>query len=171
MSDTPDVHEQYSRNFTDDATFILASRISKGRDGEALRSDHVRCVINVRLEILQTRKSMWSAVASRRHTVCKIFPFGDNANEVMLYGQVAYDLKDGGHSEKDWAARAVLTKPSNDGPLRLQFYQVYLVCITRIPFIALVLTNYTRILLHLPPANEKCVCDTLFSHTCPPILQ
>lgn len=36
ISDTPDVHEQYARNFADDATFILASKISKGRNGEIL---------------------------------------------------------------------------------------------------------------------------------------
>lgn len=47
----------------------------------------------------------------------------------MLYGHVAYDLKDGGHSEKDWAARAVLTKSSDDESLQLGFYQIYLVCI------------------------------------------
>jgi len=87
----------------------------------------MRLVIDLWLEILQTRKSMWSAVKSRRHTVFKIFPFGNGSNEVMLYGHVAYDLKDGGHAEKDWAARAILARSSDEGPLQLQFYQVYLV--------------------------------------------
>jgi hypothetical protein len=82
------------------------------------------------LEILETRQGMWSAVASRRHTVHKIFPFGNNANEVMLYGHVVYELKSGDNSGKDWAARAVLTKSSEEGRLQLQFYQVYLVGIS-----------------------------------------
>jgi hypothetical protein len=38
---------------------------------------------------------MWEKVASRLHTPIKIFPFGENADEVMLFGTVAYTLKDG----------------------------------------------------------------------------
>ena len=37
---------------------------------------------------------MWAAVASRQHTINKIFPFGSGSNEAMLYGTVAYTLKD-----------------------------------------------------------------------------
>ncbi len=32
-SDTPDAHVKYADLFTDDATFILASKLSSGRDG------------------------------------------------------------------------------------------------------------------------------------------
>ena len=38
---------------------------------------------------------MWATVASRLHTLIKIFPFGEGSREVMLYGTVAYELKDG----------------------------------------------------------------------------
>jgi hypothetical protein len=38
---------------------------------------------------------MWAAVASRQHSIFKVFPFGSGSNEVMLYGTVAYTLKDG----------------------------------------------------------------------------
>jgi hypothetical protein len=41
ISDTPDLHEQYTRNFAEDATFILASKTSKGRDGENLTASGV----------------------------------------------------------------------------------------------------------------------------------
>jgi hypothetical protein len=37
---------------------------------------------------------MWTVVASRLHSPVKIFPFGSDSNEVMLYGTVAYMLKD-----------------------------------------------------------------------------
>ncbi len=37
---------------------------------------------------------MWTVVASRLHTPIKIFPFGSGSSEVMLYGTVAYTLKD-----------------------------------------------------------------------------
>ena len=42
---------------------------------------------------------MWTAVASRLHTPLKIFPFGGGSQEVMLYGGVAYVLKDGRRAE------------------------------------------------------------------------
>jgi hypothetical protein len=38
-SDTPNVHEKYISNFTDDATFILASKVSKGKDGKIIESN------------------------------------------------------------------------------------------------------------------------------------
>jgi hypothetical protein len=47
------------------------------------------------IEILQIRKGNWTTVAARLHTVEKIFPFGPAADEVMIYGTVAYTLKDG----------------------------------------------------------------------------
>lgn len=46
-------------------------------------------------EILTIRKGLWTAVSSRQHTIIKIFPFGSGSNELMLYGTVAYTLKDG----------------------------------------------------------------------------
>lgn len=69
---------------------------------------------------------MWEKVASRVHEPVKIFPFGPNSDEVMLYGTVKYGLKTGGEASKDWAARAQLVK-DQDGKVRLKFYQVYLV--------------------------------------------
>ena len=33
ISDTPDAHDEYTGKFTDDATFILASKVSHGREG------------------------------------------------------------------------------------------------------------------------------------------
>ena len=38
---------------------------------------------------------MWAAVSSRLHRPLRIFPFGRDADEVMLYGSVHYTLKDG----------------------------------------------------------------------------
>lgn len=34
ISDTPDVHAKYLEQFSEDATFILGSKISKGHHGE-----------------------------------------------------------------------------------------------------------------------------------------
>lgn len=69
---------------------------------------------------------MWSAVASRKHTVHKVFPFSNESNEFMLYGSVAFGLRNGVHADLDWAARADIVK-SADGKWRMKYYQVYLV--------------------------------------------
>lgn len=45
----------------------------------------------------------------------------------MLYGTVQYGLKAGGESGLEWAARAHLVK--DDGRVKMDFYQVYLVSI------------------------------------------
>ncbi|KAL5115397.1 hypothetical protein ACEQ8H_006697 [Pleosporales sp. CAS-2024a] len=106
-SDAPHAHEQYAQYFTHDATLILASKKVQGRN-----------------EIIALRKSMWEKVSSRLHKPIKVFPFGSNSNEVMLYGTVKYGLKDGGDKEVDWAARANLV--NEEGKARMSFYQVYL---------------------------------------------
>ncbi len=95
-SDTPDAHEKYADSFTGDATLVMASKKAVGTPGTELLYSHFQCIYLIfRLEILQFRKGMWAAVASRQHTIFKIFPFGSGSNEVMLYGTVAYALKDG----------------------------------------------------------------------------
>lgn len=47
------------------------------------------------IEILNIRKGLWEKVASRLHRATKIFPYGEDADEVMLFGTVEYVLKDG----------------------------------------------------------------------------
>lgn len=42
---------------------------------------------------------MWTAVDSRLHSPLKVFPFGSDAQEVMLQGVVAFGLKDGRKAE------------------------------------------------------------------------
>ncbi|KAF5675176.1 fungal specific transcription factor factor [Fusarium heterosporum] len=108
ISDTPGETEKYVDMFTEDASFKLASKKASGH-----------------AEITTLRQSMWDAVASRKHTLHKVYPFGSGSNEVMLYGSVALQLKNGGSAEIDWAGRAELVE-SQDGKYRLKDYQVYL---------------------------------------------
>lgn len=69
---------------------------------------------------------MWEKVATRSHKPTKIFSFGPNSEDMMLYGTVDYALKDGKKAHGiDWAARAHLVQES--GTLKMDFYQVYLV--------------------------------------------
>lgn len=50
-------------------------------------------------EIVNLRKGMWTAIQSRLHTPIKVFPFGADSTELMLYGTVAYGYKDGRKAE------------------------------------------------------------------------
>ncbi|KAJ3520509.1 hypothetical protein NM208_g13678 [Fusarium decemcellulare] len=107
VSDTPGLTTQYVNMFTKDATFILGSNSSQGSEG-----------------IASMREAMWNAVASRTHKLGKIFPFGDDSSEVMLYGSVDLTLKNGDTKQLDWAARAQLSR--DEGGYKMKFYQVYL---------------------------------------------
>ncbi|RAL09974.1 uncharacterized protein BO97DRAFT_407284 [Aspergillus homomorphus CBS 101889] len=107
-SDTESAHEQYVQNFTEDATLIMGPKVAKGRD-----------------EILPLRHSLWTHVASRKHTPEKVYFGGDR--EVMLYGTVKYVLRNdpGNEVEVPWAGRVVFDEEESAG-LRMRFYQVYL---------------------------------------------
>lgn len=129
ISDTPDVHEKYVQQFTKNATLIMGSKTAKGSDGMSAPSSPNSSSLTV-AEILALRKGLWEKVQSRRHFPTKIFPFGPNGDEVMLYGTVDYVLKDGRKSSIDWAARGHLVKEGDE--VRMDFYQVYLVSLTRI---------------------------------------
>ncbi|KAF2101656.1 hypothetical protein NA57DRAFT_33894 [Rhizodiscina lignyota] len=96
--------ETYAEEFTDDATFIMGGNFNK--------------------EIIKMRKGMWEKVASRKHKAHKIYTFGPGSDEVMLYGDVEYGMKDGSKAGKEWAARAKMVKEG--GKVKMSFYQVYL---------------------------------------------
>jgi hypothetical protein len=78
-------------------------------------------------EILPLRHGLWTHVASRQHTPARIFFGGEN--EIMLYGGVNYRLK--ADPERDvyvpWAGRVVFAPQKEGEPVKMQFYQVYLV--------------------------------------------
>lgn len=68
---------------------------------------------------------MWEKVSSRKHKPQRIFPYGSNADEVMLYGTVDYGLKDGKTASVEWAGHAHLVKEGD--AVKMDVYQVYLV--------------------------------------------
>ncbi|OAA50495.1 hypothetical protein NOR_00945 [Metarhizium rileyi] len=127
ISDIPGEHDQYVDLFMPSATFILASKRASGKEGSRLQpaSPAQTAMANSQPEIMNTRIGMWSAVASRRHTVHKVFPSSNSSNEFMLYGSVALGLRSGANIDVDWAARADIVKAA-DGKWRMKFYQVYL---------------------------------------------
>ncbi|EXJ82157.1 hypothetical protein A1O1_08226 [Capronia coronata CBS 617.96] len=108
LSDNPTTHEEYVQTLTADADYIMGTKKVKGRD-----------------DILTARKGLWSGpVKTRKHKLEKIFPFGKDSNEVMVYGSVDYGLKNGKEVSVEWAGRAIFVE--EQGTLKMSFYQVYL---------------------------------------------
>ncbi|RMY89231.1 hypothetical protein D0862_10265 [Hortaea werneckii] len=119
ISDTPDIHQKYSEQFTRNAKLIMASKEAQGRDGKPTDASRDKSTPDFKVRI-----GMWEKVATRSHKPVKIFPFGSGSDEVMLFGTVDYELKDGKKACVDWAARAHFAQ--EDGALKMDFYQVYL---------------------------------------------
>lgn len=81
---------------------------------------------------------MWKEVEERKHRLVKVFPANFSASEhtrvaplneaeFMLFGAVAYRLKDeGGDAVADWAAHAKLRRDRVTAPWRFAFYRVYI---------------------------------------------
>jgi hypothetical protein len=74
------------------------------------------------------RQGMWEKVEKRSHFPQKLYTFGAGSDDVMLYGTVDYELKDGKKTSVEWSARSHFAE--EDGQLKMDFYQVYLVGIT-----------------------------------------
>jgi hypothetical protein len=124
ISDTPDAHDTYVSQFMPSARLVMGSKEANGSEGTVpsfpIRIAHQ--LTNI-AEILALRKGLWEKVKTRSHSPLKIFPFGPDADEVMLYGIVVYEFKAGGGSGLEWAARGVLTEV--DGKVVWKEYQVY----------------------------------------------
>ena len=83
-------------------------------------------VTDERGELRDLRERMWEVVASRKHTLTKAFPgsFGKaGEQEVMLFGEVAREKKDGSSGVFSWAGHAVLRKESGDW--KFSYYRVW----------------------------------------------
>lgn len=72
------------------------------------------------------RHGMWEKVAKRSHRPQQLYSFGASSDDIMLFGTVDYVLKDGKGTTVEWAARAHFSKA--EGELKMDYYQVYLVC-------------------------------------------
>ena len=94
---------------------------------------------------------MWATITSRKHTIYKIFSFGPQSKEFMLYGHVKHTPETGKDIEKEWAGRVELAEDAN-GELKFKFYQVYVVRVARSEAAPIVFLSLT---------------DTLSGYRCP----
>jgi hypothetical protein len=66
---------------------------------------------------------MWAAISKRHHVVTKVYPStSDSEDELMLFGTVDYELKNGKKLSSDWAGRMVFEGTGE----KMKFYQVWL---------------------------------------------
>lgn len=86
-------------------------------------------VLTPEADILAMRKSLWEKVSSRSHKPLKIFPFGADSDEVMIYGTVEYEFKAGGKGGLEWAARGTMGV-GEEGKVVWKEYIVYLVSLS-----------------------------------------
>ncbi|KAI7977851.1 hypothetical protein EIK77_009391 [Talaromyces pinophilus] len=125
-SDNPTAHNEYANFFTKNATLIMGGKRVDGFDGMLpFLPILLKEISDDGKDILAFRKSIWTAVLSRKHVVNKIF-FGED-NDMMLHGTVTYVMKhdpEGKDVKIDWAARAEF-EDTQDGP-KMRYYQVYL---------------------------------------------
>ena len=76
---------------------------------------------------------MWKEIEARKHRVVKVFPARFSTAvwmheaEFMLFGAVAYSLKDDkGDAAAGWAAHAQLKRDDLTDPWKLGYYRVYI---------------------------------------------
>ncbi|GMK55619.1 hypothetical protein CspeluHIS016_0206750 [Cutaneotrichosporon spelunceum] len=99
-------HQHYVDLYTPDATLVMGPSTFNGHEA-----------------ILGWRQKGWEAVSGRTH-VCQGVFAGKNPNEVMMYGTVTYDMKDGTRKEGiEWSAH-LLT--DGEPEPKIKFYQVYI---------------------------------------------
>ncbi|KAL2181769.1 uncharacterized protein P884DRAFT_274231 [Thermothelomyces heterothallicus CBS 202.75] len=117
ISDDPGRDEEWVNCFDARATVTIGNEVARGEQ-----------------EIRKMRKRMWKDVEARKHRVAKVFPGSFSAEvaamheaEYMLFGAVAYRMKDGkGDAVARWAGHAQLKRDSVTAPWRMVFYRVYL---------------------------------------------
>ncbi|KAL2134804.1 hypothetical protein VTI74DRAFT_10788 [Chaetomium olivicolor] len=120
VSDDPDRNDEWVGFFRDDATVIIGNDVAKGKE-----------------EIRKLRRRMWKEVEARKHRLVKVFPahFSPDRSSVvsmheaefMLFGAVAYRMKDGkGDAVAGWAGHAQVRRDGLNSPWKFDFYRVYI---------------------------------------------
>lgn len=69
---------------------------------------------------------MWKGVPKRLHRPQKVFPFGDDPDELVIIGTVEYWPEDGSYKKQDMVARARYQKDAITGDAKIATLQVWL---------------------------------------------
>ncbi|KAF2639179.1 hypothetical protein P280DRAFT_55705 [Massarina eburnea CBS 473.64] len=107
--DTQGRHTEWCECWSEDGLLIVPTGEEfRGRD--AIRNVHL---------------GMWDGVSKRLHRPQKIFPFGDDPNELVIIGTVEHWLEHGPYQKQDMAAR-VKYQRSLTGRVEVSSMQVWL---------------------------------------------
>jgi hypothetical protein len=69
---------------------------------------------------------MWNGVPKRIHRPLKVFPFGENAKEVIIIGSVEYWMDDRSYVKKAMAAHAKYQRNPKTSGIEMSSLQVWL---------------------------------------------
>jgi hypothetical protein len=116
LSDNGTAHEGYTNSFLYNSDFFF--QIGPMKPAKTSQ------------DVMQWREKAWEAVATRKHTVYEVFPSKKQENELMLYGRVDFEKKNGDKAGASWAGRMIFDKSSVEkGEPKLAFYNVWIVSI------------------------------------------
>ncbi|KAI5449234.1 hypothetical protein NCC49_005213 [Naganishia albida] len=109
----PSANALYADFFLDNCPLLMGDKTFNGREG-----------------YIQFREAGWAKVESREHVVLDVFPkkekAGNEDEELMLRGTVAYGMKDGSEGRAEWAGHMKLRYSKEEGGYKLAFYQVWI---------------------------------------------
>lgn len=112
IADNNDLIDEFADCYTPTGTLISGKQKAVGR-----------------AEILVARKKAVTGphIVWRRHRAGRIFQFGKDSGEIMVYGVADYKLTNGKEVPMEWASRGILVE--HEGKMKLDFYQTYAVSI------------------------------------------
>lgn len=79
---------------------------------------------NIHAEIAKSRLDAWKTSASRKHTFDKVFAASSTADDLILFGRMESETKDGQQFKADFAARGLI-QHDVEGKPRVSHWQPY----------------------------------------------
>ncbi|KAH8886620.1 hypothetical protein GQ53DRAFT_769189 [Thozetella sp. PMI_491] len=72
----------------------------------------------------QSRIHAWTAIATRRHEVLRVYAADEAASDLLFIGNVAMGLRNGKSVKGEFVGRITILNPESEHPL-IQLYQVW----------------------------------------------
>lgn len=121
--------------FTPDATAYFGGQPSTGSAGMSFDLHNItkRCLawpfVNLLTskDIRISRINAWKSIASRKHSVSKVFVCKSDASDLLFIAHVAMGLRNGKEVEGEFCGRLTIAGAQGPNP-RLTLYQVWGVC-------------------------------------------
>ncbi|CAF9926818.1 MAG: hypothetical protein GOMPHAMPRED_004235 [Gomphillus americanus] len=99
--------QKFAQTFTEDGIYEVAETQSVGPDA-----------------IIAFREKFFKDVPHRDHPVVKVFTYGPDDKNLMIYGNVGVELPEGTKHSKEWAGRYEIVDTGSGG-LKFKYVQVF----------------------------------------------